>query len=169
MDQNEEPLSLRSVGPEASTVREKPLQLEDLEDRLTPFLSDRAKAALRRKHFGWRRDMVAAARMFAGPPSDDDLRELGHDLSSMVEVLSRPVRVADCVVDVEVDGSIAVPMMIPVSGGRCVVVLYVRVTWADQPDAWPVIKDLVASECGVHLLDRAAMPDHVGRAQARAA
>jgi len=138
------------------TTKESPknaLVVVNLTNKVLPHMSDAAKRALEfNRHVGWSNDLVNVTRMWDHEPDDADLRQLGADVSTMVEHLAART-------DLVVDGLLATPMLVPlVPAGHYVAMMLVRVVGADQPVVRDRLRDLLPGVCGLHALKEGQLP-----------
>jgi len=135
------------------------VQVVDLSARIEPHMSDRARAALRfNKHPGWSDDMVTIARMWDHEPDDDDIRELGADISVMVD--NREL----AEVGVAMDGLMSVPVLVPLAqeqDGRFLAVLFARAVGADRPEVMARLREMLPGLCRLHAIESGALPPAV--------
>lgn len=120
----------------------------DLSNRVVPHMSNTALKASHnaRTRPGWSNDMVVVARMWDHEPDDDELRQLGIDISTMVEHF-------------DVDGLISVPMLIPIpERGVHLVTLFARVMGAERPDVLRTLQVTLPMTCGLHVLEPGELP-----------
>lgn len=120
----------------------------DLSTKVTPHMSSAALVALEsaRARPGWVNDMVVVARMWDHEPDDDDLRQLGIDISTMID-------------HVDIDGILSVPVLIPTQeNDKHLATLFVRVVGAEKPNVLKMLRDTLPMTCGLHVLEPGELP-----------
>lgn len=135
------------------------LKVESLAQRLHPVMSEAARACLASRHSGVLDDMVTIARTYEGPPTDEDVRQLGLDLSAMVEQLAQLperfpfIKAGWWKVPHPVDGLLGVPMSIPMASGQVVALMYVRIRGTFHLEVRAHVRKLLLEGCRLHALD----------------
>jgi len=121
----------------------------DLSAKVIPHMSAAAVNALRsgRSRPGWANDVVVVARMWDHVPSDADIRQLGTDISAMVD-------------HVAVDGLLSPPMLIPLPQ-ECdhhLAVVFTRVSGAGAAGVMATLRETLPLFCGLHVMDSGELP-----------
>jgi hypothetical protein len=140
------------------------LRVINLEERVSPHLSDLARGALSVEVYETSPDLLFVVRTLPGRPTDEDCRRFAVDLSVAIELLTTeiiPERRVDALVQRVVQGALAPTVSIPMASGQHIVLSMIKVLGCGDAILRAAVRWVVWERCKLHVLGEGESPPDV--------